>query len=137
MLARTLYAFGRHDAIGLSLMGVERSATPDNDLISCYDLITQLAPLISEHQGKGTMSAVLIGPDDPPQKVPLGNYTLEVAYLRPESRRARQPPRSKPCLLRGPFSSRRGLTSIIWRQQRERHFFAKHAGTRASRTGHG
>jgi len=39
-----------------------------------------LAPLISEHQGNGTMSAVLLGPKDPPQKVQVGNYTLEVAY---------------------------------------------------------
>jgi len=83
MLAKALYAFGRHDAIGLSVMGIERSATPDPELISCYDLITQLAPLISEHQGQGTMSAVLLGPDDPPQKVALGNYMLEAAYLRP------------------------------------------------------
>ena len=83
MLAKALYAFGRHDAIGLSVMGIERSATPDPELISCYDLLTQLAPLISEHQGQGTMSAVLLGPDDPPQKVALGNYTLEAAYLRP------------------------------------------------------
>ena len=29
MEARVLYVFGRHDAIGLSLMGVERAATPD------------------------------------------------------------------------------------------------------------
>jgi hypothetical protein len=83
MFARALYAFGRHDAIGLSVMGIERSATPDTELINCYDMITQLAPLITEHQGKGTMSAVLLGPDDPPQKVPLGNYTLNVTYARP------------------------------------------------------
>ena len=84
--ARALYAFGRHDAIGYSRMsgGVERSTTPDNDLIGSYDLITQLAPLIVEHQGNGTMSAVLLGPNDPPQKVQVGNYTLEAAYLVPK-----------------------------------------------------
>jgi hypothetical protein len=48
-----------------------------------YDLITQLAPLIVEHQGKGTMSGVLLEPKDPPQKIQLGNYSLEVAFLRP------------------------------------------------------
>jgi len=29
MEAKAIYAFGRHDAIGLSLMGVERSPTPE------------------------------------------------------------------------------------------------------------
>ena len=51
-----------------------------------YDLISQLAPLILEHQGNGTMSAVLLGPNDPPQKVQVGNYTLEVAFSRPRRR---------------------------------------------------
>ena len=61
MEARVLYAFGRHDAIGFSPMGIERPATPDIELTSSYDVIKQLAPLISEHQGNGTMSAVLLG----------------------------------------------------------------------------
>jgi hypothetical protein len=81
--ARSLYAFGRHDAICYSRMsgGVDRLETPDKDLIGSYDLLAQLAPLILEHQGNGTMSAVLLGPNDPPQKVQVGNYTLEATYL--------------------------------------------------------
>jgi hypothetical protein len=81
--ARSLYAFGRHDAIGYSRMagGVDRLETPDKDLIGSYDLIEQLAPLILEHQGDGTMSAVLLGPNDAPQKVRVGNYTFEVTFL--------------------------------------------------------
>jgi hypothetical protein len=43
-------------------------------------VIAQLAPLISEHQGNGTMSAVLLGPKDPPQKIQVGNYTLEASF---------------------------------------------------------
>jgi hypothetical protein len=82
--ARALYAFGHHDAIAFSRMrgGVERRTTPDTALIEMYDLISQLKPLILEHQGNGTMSAVLLGPDDPPQKVKVGNYTLEGKYAR-------------------------------------------------------
>jgi hypothetical protein len=84
--ARVLYAFGRHDAIGFSSSGIDGPMTPDNDLMSSYDLIAQLAPLIAEHQGKGTMSAVLLrGPTDPPQKIQVGNYTLEVAFLGPRA----------------------------------------------------
>jgi len=80
---RALYAFGHHDAIGFSRMrgGVDKRTTPDNALIDMYDLLSRLAPLILEHQGDGTMSAVLLGPDDPPQKVKVGNYTLEATYL--------------------------------------------------------
>jgi hypothetical protein len=83
MEAKAIYAFGRHDAIGLSLMGVERSPTPEPDMIRGFDLIDQLAPLITKHQGNGTMSAVLLGADDPPRKVQVGNYTMEVARMRP------------------------------------------------------
>jgi hypothetical protein len=82
--ARVLYAVGRHDAIGFSSSGIDGPTTPDDDLMSSYDLIAQLAPLIAKHQGNGTMSAVLLrGPNDPPQKIPVGNYTVEVAFLGP------------------------------------------------------
>jgi len=29
------------------------------------------------------MSAVLLGANDPPQKIQVGNYTLEASYLKP------------------------------------------------------
>jgi hypothetical protein len=82
--ARALYAFGHHDAIGFSLFGIEKRVGKDPEFANIdYDLLSRLAPLILEHQGNGTMSAVLLGPNDPPQKVKLGNYTLEAAFLRP------------------------------------------------------
>ena len=91
--ARALYAFGRHDAIGVSPMGIDRYPQPDNDLTDNYDLLAQLAPLIAEHQGKGSMSAVLLrSPDDPPQRIELGNYTLEVAFLNPQKTLGEPPP---------------------------------------------
>jgi hypothetical protein len=89
MEAKAMYAFGRYDAIGLSLMGVERSPTPEPEMIRGFELISQLAPLIAKHQGNGTMTAVWLGPNDPPQKIQLGNYTLEVARLG--ARRAAAP----------------------------------------------
>ena len=92
--ARSLYAFGHHDAIMYSRMsgGVDRLTTPDTDLIGSYDIIEQLTPLILEHQGDGTMSAVMLGPKDPPQKVRVGNYTLEATFMGPQELvRARQP----------------------------------------------
>jgi hypothetical protein len=84
MEARTLYALGRHHAIGISLMGVERpAATPDPLLTGAYRLAAQLAPLIAKHQGDGSMSAVLLDPKGGPQKIQVGNYTLEVSPQGP------------------------------------------------------
>jgi hypothetical protein len=98
--ARVLYVFGRHDAIGWTVMGLEdpRIPHPDNDLIGSFDLLAQMAPLIAEHQGKGTMSAVLLrGPNDPPQKIHLGNYTLEVGfYSQPKMFGVPPPPEPPP-----------------------------------------
>ena len=83
MEAKAMYMFGRHDAVGLSWMGVERAPAPDTEMVRGFDLIAQLAPLIAKHQGNGAMSAVLLGADDPPKRVQVGNYTMEVARMRP------------------------------------------------------
>ena len=39
-----------------------------------------MAPLILEHQGNGTMAAVMMKQGDPPQKIVLGDYTLQVTF---------------------------------------------------------
>jgi hypothetical protein len=89
--ARALYVFGRHDAISFSPFGIDRMVGNDADPFG-YDLISRLAPLILEHQGNGTMSAVLLRPGDPPRKVVVGNYTLEAAATRPRGAPSPQPP---------------------------------------------
>jgi hypothetical protein len=98
MEARVLYAFGRHDAIGVSLMGAERLTAPETEMIRGFEAIRQLAPLIARHQGKGTMSAVLVGPKEPPQKIQVGNYTFEVSFMTPRGLPGTPP-------LQPPFSS--------------------------------
>jgi hypothetical protein len=82
--ARILYIFGRHNTIGWTVMGIEdpKLTHPDLDLIGSTDLIRQLAPLISAHQGNGTMSAVLLRTaNEPHQKFQLGNYTMEASFF--------------------------------------------------------
>ena len=80
-----LYAIGQHDAIGFSPFSVESldEATSDS-LKQSYDLLTQLAPLILEHQGKGRMAGLL--PEGPEQRLPqqlrLGDYVLNVTFER-------------------------------------------------------
>jgi hypothetical protein len=91
--ARMIYAFGRYDAIGYSPFAIDRWAGNDPELAGVNDFLARMAPLITAHQGKGTISAVLLGPNDPPQKVHVGNYTLEASYLIPPVMPANAPPR--------------------------------------------
>ena len=98
--ARALYAFGRYDSISFSPMngGIDRRLTPDYELIAGYDILTQLTPLILGHQGKGTMTAVMLQPKDAPQKIKLGNYTLQVAFVAPRAGTRGAPPPEPPTL---------------------------------------
>jgi hypothetical protein len=91
--ARAIYAFGSHDAIGFSPFAIDRWAGNDPELAGVYDFLSRLSPLILQHQGKGTMSAVRLLPNDPPQKVKVGDYTLEASYLVPPVRPALLPSR--------------------------------------------
>jgi len=96
------------------VMGLEdpRIRIPTHDLIGSFDLIAQLAPLIAEHQGNGTMSAVLLrGPNDPPRRSIWGITRWKSGFIaspmfgghhRPNPR---PPPR--------PFSLRPDRTSIL------------------------
>ena len=52
----------------------------DLPLARSYDTIAQLTPLILENQGKGKMAGAVVIADEPPQKIPLGNYVLTVSY---------------------------------------------------------
>jgi len=88
--AKALFAFGRYDAICFSPFGIDRISTND-PVVAIYGLLSQLAPMILEHQGNGTMSAVMMNADDPVQKVPVGNYTLEVTATRPRGASAATP----------------------------------------------
>src|SRR6266545_4467128 len=83
-----LYAIGQHDAIGCSPFSIESVAEPARSLLAgSYDVLTQLAPLILDHQGKNEMAGFL--PEGPEQRAPqqarLGGYTLNVTYERPSS----------------------------------------------------
>jgi hypothetical protein len=116
---RVLYAFGRHDAIGISPMGIERPAKPDPYLVSAYEVIAQLAPTISAHQGDGSMSAVLIGASDKPLVFKVGDYALEASYLMPRV----QPPAPQP---QPPFPN----AAAIIIQTGPAEFFAAGTGVR-------
>ncbi|MBR5687268.1 MAG: DUF5597 domain-containing protein [Prevotella sp.] len=74
---RALYAFGEHHAIGFSPFAIDQA--PDRDtqpVTAAYDLLRQLAPVISRHQGKDSMRGVLFDQDDKESVIIDGDLTL-------------------------------------------------------------
>jgi hypothetical protein len=91
---RALDAAG-HDALGFSVYGIEYNLLwqdPANELGRVYRTISQLMPLIVDHQGKpGSMAGVLLD-ETQPRKVRLGDYTATVQFAA-DRRIAGAPPR--------------------------------------------
>jgi beta-galactosidase GanA len=88
--AEAFFAIARHDAIGFSPFSIEN--TPEAGmprLANAYDVLHQLAPLVLENQGTGTMTGFTpaITYDgsvtDSPEAVTLGDYTFEISYTDP------------------------------------------------------
>jgi beta-galactosidase GanA len=74
-LANAFFAFGQLNAMGFSPFSVESVQNPEkNQVEEGYDILTQLAPLILENQGKGTMAGVLLDSASQVAKVKLGGY---------------------------------------------------------------
>jgi len=80
--ANPFYAFGQCDAMGFSPFAIEdpASSAPRPDFGRCYDVLSQLAPVILQNQGKGTMAGVLLDETNQTQKIHLGNFTLNVSH---------------------------------------------------------
>jgi hypothetical protein len=75
--ANLFYAVGQYDAIGYSPFGIDGPTEPESGPLSkAYGLIRDMAPLILEHQGSGTMEAVSLNKSHANQDVTLGGYTL-------------------------------------------------------------
>jgi hypothetical protein len=74
-------AFVNHNAIGYSPFYIDRSVSADGELANTYRLITEMAPVITAQQGKNRMAAVTGKQGDPPVKVSVGEYTLNLAFM--------------------------------------------------------
>jgi hypothetical protein len=80
--ANVLYAVG-HGAWGNAVYGIEFNLLrndPTNELGRVYKALGQLMPLIAEHQGKNTIASVLLQSNTQVEKVPLGDYTMNVQF---------------------------------------------------------
>ena len=84
----SLYAFGACSGFGFSPFGIESIGEPGARLLAASnDLIRQLTPLITAHQGMGTMTALLppTAEQRQPHAVIFGGLTWNVTYERLES----------------------------------------------------
>jgi beta-galactosidase GanA len=63
---------------------VEGPATSkaDSPLAQAYEFLSQLSPLILEHQASGTIAGVALDRLHPTRKVTLGKYTMELGFAR-------------------------------------------------------
>ena len=81
--SNVLYAMAQFNAIGFSPFYIERQAgSQDYPLAKTYAQIANMAPIILENQGKGTMGAARFTKAGESQKLKLGNYTAEIAVSR-------------------------------------------------------
>lgn len=83
-----LYTFGACSGFGFAPFGIEAIGEPAAGLLrASNDLIRQLTPLITAHQGLGTMTALLPPAAEPrkPHEMPFGGLTLSATYERLEA----------------------------------------------------
>ena len=83
-----LYAFAACNGFGFSPFGIESIGEPAAGLLKASnDLVRQLTPLITAHQGRGTMTALLppAAEQRKPHEVVFGGLTLSATYERLES----------------------------------------------------
>lgn len=74
------YAIGQHSAIGTSPFGVDSLENPEESSLSkSYHVLRQLAPLISEAQGQGTMVGFVLDEEHPRVERELGGYALQIS----------------------------------------------------------
>jgi beta-galactosidase GanA len=75
-----LYAFGEHDAMGISPFGVDSLPNPkESELSRTYEVLGQIAPVILKHQGKNSMIGFILNKENPSINKELGGYELEIS----------------------------------------------------------
>jgi len=81
--ANLLVALGQYNAIGYSPFGIdsrlERQA--DGPIAKVYGLLQEMAPMILEHQAKGSIAGVYVTKDNPDRKIFMGDYVLTAGLV--------------------------------------------------------
>jgi hypothetical protein len=92
--ANAFFAIGQRRAIGYSPFGIERVGTDvaGSPIAKAYAVLGQLAPLILQHQAKGTIAGIWLSRENPADTIRLGDYNL-TATVRAGRRGADAPTR--------------------------------------------
>jgi beta-galactosidase GanA len=85
--ANVFYAIGQHEAIGFSPFGIDSFVEQQRDLLTdmnndvgkSYSVLTKLAPIILQHEGKGEMAGFLLDKEHPQTTVEMKEYRLNVS----------------------------------------------------------
>ncbi len=79
--AKVFYAIGHYHAIGFSPFSIESTNTPEEEpLTKSYEILAQLTPLITAHQGKNTMDGVLLDQNYPADSISFGEYIFTINH---------------------------------------------------------
>ena len=81
--ASAFYAFAAHDALCYSPFAIE-DAYLDKSFKKTYAVLRELLPLISSYQGTGKMSGFLRQGGETGTSLQLGNYNIDVKYVKEE-----------------------------------------------------
>ncbi|MGH9620035.1 MAG: DUF5597 domain-containing protein, partial [Bryobacteraceae bacterium] len=80
--ANVFYAVGKDNAISFSPFGIDSWRDKDNLLGKSYSVLMQLAPLILQHQGDGTMTGFVLNTDHPSVTATMKGYKLDISMDR-------------------------------------------------------
>ena len=79
--AKAAYSIGHYESIGFAPFSVESSGNPENEpLGKMYNVIDQLTPLITTHQGQDKIEGVLLDKQNQESIFQLGNYEFKVRH---------------------------------------------------------
>ncbi|NLD38385.1 MAG: DUF5597 domain-containing protein [Desulfatiglans sp.] len=79
--AKAFFTLGRYESLGFSPFSVESIENPEeSDLAKAYDIIKQITPLITKHQGSDIIDGILVDKKNPEMKVQFGEYEFTVRH---------------------------------------------------------
>ncbi|WP_293683645.1 DUF5597 domain-containing protein [Spirosoma sp. 48-14] len=76
---QAFWIFGEHDALGVAPFGIDDSSPEQDPITKTYAVLRQVAGLILQHQGKGTMKGLFLDSTNRKQNFELGGYRVEAS----------------------------------------------------------
>lgn len=76
------FATAKHDAKVSSLFGMNSFPYEKNALEKSYRVLMQIAPIILQHQGDGTMTGFVLDKSHPSESVTMNGYRLQISLNR-------------------------------------------------------